>query len=97
MSRKAKKVKHVEVLDNDLNVIDTVAVEEVPTKEKKEVEVIVLTDAEKKELEGMTISSQIRHLHIKYTRGQIARILNKRYQHVRNVLETPLKKQGTKK
>jgi hypothetical protein len=40
-----------------------------------------------------TTSSQIRYLNsIGWKRGDIARLLNKRYQHVRNVLITPLKK-----
>ena len=39
-----------------------------------------------------TTSSQIRYLNaIGWTRGDIARKLNKRYQHVRNVLITPVK------
>ena len=38
-----------------------------------------------------TISSKIRYLNKKgYDRGDISRILQKRYQHVRNVLITPL-------
>jgi len=40
-------------------------------------------------------SARIRYLDSKgLKRGQIAKTLNKRYQHVRNVLITPLKKQG---
>ncbi len=40
-----------------------------------------------------TISSKIRYLSGKgKTRGEISRILNIRYQHVRNVLITPTKK-----
>lgn len=48
------------------------------------------------ELESLsTTSSKIRYLDSKgIKRGQIAKILNKRYQHVRNVLITPLKKQS---
>jgi len=47
-------------------------------------------------LDSMTTkSSRIRYLNEKgYTRAQIAHILNIRYQHVRNVLITPLKKGG---
>jgi ParB-like chromosome segregation protein Spo0J len=41
-----------------------------------------------------TISSKMRLLDKKgYTRGDIARILNKSYQHVKNVLDRPLKQQ----
>ena len=40
-----------------------------------------------------TTSSRIRFLDSKnYTRSQIAITLNKRYQHIRNVLITPIKK-----
>ncbi|TXH42031.1 MAG: hypothetical protein E6Q97_36440 [Desulfurellales bacterium] len=40
-----------------------------------------------------SVSSAIRKLHSEgKTRGEIAKMLNKRYQHVRNVLLTPLKK-----
>ena len=76
----------------------TEAVTEVkaPTSNKapKEKVEVVLTEAQKKEMEGLkTISSKIRYLHNEgLTRGQIATALNKRYQHVRNVLESPLKK-----
>lgn len=39
-----------------------------------------------------TVSSRIRALDAAgYTRSQIAKFLNKRYQHVRNVLVTPIK------
>lgn len=40
----------------------------------------------------VTTSARIRFLHANnYSRGDIARITGKRYQHVRNVLITPLK------
>lgn len=40
-----------------------------------------------------TTSSKIRYLDSEgFTRSQISKILEKRYQHVRNVLITPLKK-----
>jgi hypothetical protein len=40
-----------------------------------------------------SVSAAIRFLNSEnHTRGQIAKILNKRFQHVRNVLITPLKK-----
>lgn len=39
-----------------------------------------------------TTSSKIRYLHsLNFTRGQISKHLNIRYQHVRNVLITPVK------
>ena len=48
-----------------------------------------------KELESLnTISSKIRFLNGKgYSRSMIAKNLNIRYQHVRNVLITPIKKE----
>jgi hypothetical protein len=54
-----------------------------PTIDKK-------TDADLNAL--ATVSSKIRFLHaLGWKRSQIALKLNKRYQHVRNVLLTPLK------
>lgn len=42
-----------------------------------------------------TVSGKIRYLHDQgLKRGEIAKQLDKRYQHVRNVLITPLKKVG---
>lgn len=50
---------------------------------------------EKKMSELPTTSARIRYLHSEgFTRSQIATILGKRYQHVRNVLITPLKNQN---
>ncbi len=47
---------------------------------------------EKKLTSLPTVSSKIRYLNdCGLSRGDIARKLNKRYQHVRNVLITPLK------
>lgn len=44
--------------------------------------------------QNVTTSSKIRALHAQgFEKGDIARFLGKRYQHVRNVLITPLKKQ----
>ena len=40
-----------------------------------------------------TLSAKIRYLDKEnFTRSQIAKIVDRRYQHVRNVLETPLKR-----
>jgi hypothetical protein len=41
-----------------------------------------------------SVSKAIRILCASYTRGEVAKMLNKRYQHVRNVMITPLKKNG---
>jgi hypothetical protein len=50
------------------------------------------TDITTVNLEGLNTSQKIRHLHsLGFTRGQIAKFLEKRYQHVRNVLVTPIK------
>ena len=44
-------------------------------------------------LDGMNTSQKIRALHAEgFDRGAIAKHLGKRYQHVRNVLITPIKK-----
>jgi len=46
------------------------------------------------ETNGMSTSAKIRHLNrAGFTTSQIALMLDKRYQHVRNVLLTPLKGQ----
>ncbi len=52
-----------------------------------------LKTTETKRIETLqTVSSQIRYLASEgYTRADIGRILNKRYQHVKNVLDNPLK------
>ena len=43
-----------------------------------------------------TTSAKIRELDSKgFTRSEIAKLLDKRYQHVRNVLITPLKKKDS--
>ena len=52
---------------------------------------------DKAQLDGMSkctgVSAQIRYLAAEgFDRGDIARITGKRYQHVRNVLITPLKR-----
>lgn len=44
-------------------------------------------------IKALNTSQKIRFLDAQgYTRGQIAKYLDKRYQHVRNVLITPVKK-----
>jgi uncharacterized lipoprotein YehR (DUF1307 family) len=62
--------------------------------EKVEVETTKLTKEQTKALEGFkTVSEKIRFLNKEgITNSNISRLLNKRYQHVRNVLETPLKR-----
>ena len=60
---------------------------------RKKVEVSKECLADLKKLPEGTKSSKIRALHAKgYERGQIALALNIRYQHVRNVLVTPIKR-----
>lgn len=69
-------------------------------KAQNEVTTVVSTDNvenAKKDLaampEGTSISESIRQLAAKgYSRGDIAKATGKRYQHVRNVLITPLKR-----
>ena len=62
---------------------------------KTKVEVKVVGEELDVELSKLpTTSSKIRFLNSKgLTRSQIAKKLNKRYQHIRNVLITPLKKE----
>lgn len=52
-----------------------------------------LPKIDEKELNSLpTVSAKIRYLDSKgFTRSQIAKKLDKRYQHVRNVLVTPVK------
>lgn len=63
-----------------------------PTKDLPKVKVIP------KEVNSLpTVSAKIRHLNgLGWSRSEIAKSLNKRYQHVRNVLTTPLKKDTNK-
>lgn len=53
----------------------------------------MLTSEQTKAVEAIqTVSGRIRYLHSEnYTTSQIAKVLGKRYQHVRNVLITPIK------
>ena len=57
-----------------------------------------LSAEQQKALEAITsISGKIRYLDgQQFSRGQIAKHVGKRYQHVRNVLETPLKRKPVK-
>ena len=42
---------------------------------------------------NLTLSSKIRTLYsMEFPKGQIAKLVNRRYQHVRNVINQPLKK-----
>ena len=51
-----------------------------------------LTKAQTKKQKDMNVSQNIRFLNsLGYTRSEIAKMTGKRYQHVRNVLITPLK------
>jgi hypothetical protein len=57
------------------------------------VEVKLSADQTKALKEFKTVSEKIRYLNKEgITNSNISRILGKRYQHVRNVLETPLKR-----
>ncbi len=49
----------------------------------------ILTDS------NMNLSQKVRKLDsLQVPRGQIAKLVNRKYQHVRNILITPLKKQS---
>ena len=51
-----------------------------------------LSDKQTKSMKDLTVSGKIRFLDKEgFSRGDISRILGKRYQHVRNVLMPPLK------
>lgn len=80
---KAKKVTKV---------VKTVKAE----KKTSAVAPISLSASQKKEFEGLkTMSAKIRLLDsLNYTRGQIASFTGRRYQHVRNVLTTELKRKS---
>lgn len=72
------------------------AVEVVENGKTKKIEAIVLNKAQQKQYdESKTISAKIRYLHSEgFGRSQISLFTGKRYQHVRNVLESPLKRQA---
>jgi hypothetical protein len=70
---------------------------EVVTQEQVKSFVIPLdgSGADKYIADAGSVSSAIRKLIAdNYSRGEVAKMLNKRYQHVRNVMITPLKKNG---
>jgi hypothetical protein len=55
-------------------------------------EVPAVKTIESVDLTGLNISGKIRRLNAEgFSNGQIAKFLDKRYQHVRNVLITPVK------
>lgn len=86
MAKSARKTKEV---------VETVEiVEMVAAPEKVQREKLVLNDAQQAVYSEMkTTSAKIRYLHGEgFTKGQIAEFLNKKYQHVRNVILTPLKR-----
>lgn len=91
----AKKVAQVEINDQD-NEMEQIATAEAVTEKKgrKQVEKIELSKAQQKEYDDLkTKSARIRYLASQsFSRGSIADFLQIRYQHVRNVLETPLKR-----
>ena len=64
------------------------------TAEKGSENTVSLTAAQNKKIAGLgSVSAQIRYLDSEgYSRSEIARALGKRYQHVRNVLITPVTK-----
>lgn len=102
MAKSNRKTKHVEVEQvieqpTQHNVVEATTISSTtPTSTNtKKVEPIVLNKEQQIAFtELKTVSAKIRYLHAeKFTRGQIAVFLNKKYQHVRNVLITPLKKE----
>lgn len=72
-------------------------VQTIDTNDKAKSLVKQVTEAQQTELDKLpTISAKIRYLDKEnFTRSDIAKVMGKRYQHVRNVLETPLKRKVT--
>lgn len=72
---------------------------DIETNDKPKVTVKVPTKVQQTELDKLpSISAKIRYLDKEnFTRSDIAKTMNKRYQHVRNVLETPLKRKPANK
>lgn len=68
--------------------------DQVGSTKKDEVKIVKLTDEQKACLKEIkTVSGKIRYLDSQgYMRTEIAKLLDKRYQHVRNVLTTELKR-----
>lgn len=63
------------------------------------VEPIVLTKSQQKDFEACTtLSAKIRFLNKEgFSNGQIAKFVSRKYQHVRNVLTTPMKRASATK
>lgn len=85
--------------------VEAIEVEQVATEQVEQVEPITEQEAIDASVKAMTLevlmdtlktkSAVIRHLSAEgMTTGQIAKFMNIRYQHVRNVLITPVKKVG---
>ena len=83
---KAKRAEHVEQVVEDVIVT--------PEKRKAKAEPINLSKGQSDEYAGLlTKSAKIRYLSAEgFSVSQVAEHLNIRYQHVRNVLTTPLKR-----
>lgn len=77
-------------------VTKTATAVETEKKGRKEVQPIVLNKSQEKNLnECQTTSAKIRLLNAEgFENGQIAKFLAIRYQHVRNVLTTPMKRKA---
>jgi hypothetical protein len=88
MAKAQRKAKSVE------QVVEVAPIVTEATKGKKQVQPIVLSKSQEAMLsECTTISAKIRYLNLEgFDNSQISKFLNKRYQHVRNVLTTPMKR-----
>lgn len=87
MAKSKTKVQNVEATNED----NAPAVE---TKTKKSEPIKLTAEQQKAYDELKTTSARIRYLDAEgFSRGQIAKHTGKIYQHVRNVLITPLKRQ----
>ena len=88
MTKAAKKAKAPKAQEQAVETIET------SDQRKAKAEPIVLSKEQQKTYDELkTTSAKIRYLSAEsFTNGQIAAFLDKRYQHVRNVLTTPLKR-----
>lgn len=104
MARKSnvRKNDELEQLVQDIETVnepETVETVEEKSGKRAKDPARTITKEEQKELDELkSVSAQIRYLDKQgWTRSQIAQGLGKRYQHVRNVLTTELKKGNDKK
>jgi len=107
MSRKQNNVAEVaqvaeiEQVEQTNEVVETSGTEQlITTSQEQPVEQVVEVEQPKYDVEALMSEHKTKSAVIRYldsqgmTRGAIAKVLNIRYQHVRNTLVQPLKKKG---